>query len=281
MTYTLRFLAEARFVSFVRWLEGSGGVDGEAGVEATLIATLRHPEAGDKPFYVKIYPDEEGRSRGLANEITGYVLANRFGLPQPETACVIRAPLKNLQLAQAPRRHAWLRELARTRQTYPAFCTQAMQAPTPWHHYGGKVTDALRNDLRKWPDAAKAMAFDEIITNLDRNLRNLLRVGAGQYALIDHGRLVTPTGHWDVADLDPTLRPLNRLLEILYDNPAIAANAMVAAAEHSALLLTGMHEIRHWLTHLLPPPLHSAFHDFLQKRTISAPATIAARYALC
>lgn len=281
MTYTVRFLAEARFINFLRWLEGDGKADGEAGVEATLIATLRHPDAGDKPFYVKIYPDLEGRSRALANEITGYVLANRFGLAQPPTACVIRAPLSKLHLAQAPRRHLWLRELARERQTYPAFCTQAMQAPTPWHHYGGAVTDALRNDLRKWPDASKAMAFDEIITNLDRNLRNLLRVGPGQYALIDHGRLVTPSGHWNKADLDPALRPFNRLLQILYDEPALAANGMIAAAEHSTLLLAGMHEVRHWLAHLLPPELQSAFQDFIQKRTILAPDTIAARYALC
>lgn len=227
-------------------------------------------------------PSSTLRSRALANEITGYVLANRFGLAQPAPACVIRAPLRQLALSSAPRRHgSWLRVLTKCRDTWPAFCTQAIQSPTPWHHYGGSLSEALIQDLRNWPDAAKTMAFDEIIANLDRNLRNLLRIGPGQYALIDHGRLVTTDGHWTAGDLDPALQPVNRLLRILYDDPAPAANAMVAAAERSTLLLAGLHEVQHWLQHLLPVEQQAAFHAFLQTRTIKASNAIAARYALC
>lgn len=281
MNYTLRLLSEARFVNFIRWLSGDGGAEGEAGLEATCICVIRHPDSGEQPFYAKLYPDMEGRSRALANEITGYVLANRFGLAQPAPACLVRVPLKHLNLPGAPRRHGWLRDLARLRPHYPAFCTQAIQAPTPWHHYGNCMSEALRQDLLRWPDVAKAMAFDEIITNLDRNLRNLLRIGPAQYAVIDHGRLVTPSGHWTAKDLDPGLKSINRLVEILHPNPALAANAMIAEAERNIALLAGLHEVQHWLQHLLPITEQTAFHQFLQARTIKSPEYIATRYALC
>lgn len=272
---TVRHLSHERFGAFMHWLPGSGGADGEAGVEATCVLQIVHPEAGRAPFYAKFYPDLGGQSRALANEIAGYVLAKHFHIEQPPRACVFRAPLKRLDLRRLPPRHAWLKTLATQTDFYPAFCTQAVQAPTPWLFYGGQAASAMCDDLRAWPDCAKTLAFDDIITNLDRNLRNLLRIGQSRYAIIDHGRLVAPDGNWVGKKLDPDMKSLNKLLDILYPkNRAAIGNAVAAAADQNALLLIGLHEIRHWLSHLLPKEEQEAFDSFLKVRTINAPQRI-------
>lgn len=259
----------------MNWLPGSGGLDGEAGVEATCILQIDHPEAGRAAFYAKFYPDLGGQSRALANEIVGYVLARHFHIEQPPKACVFRAPLKRLDFKRIHSRHAWLKALSAQADFYPAFCTQAVQAPTPWLFYGAQAASAMCDDLRAWPDCAKTLAFDDIITNLDRNLRNLLRIGQRRYAIIDHGRLVAPDGNWSGKKLDPEMKSINKLLDVLYpkDRTAISS-AVAAAADQNSLLLIGLHEIRHWLSHLLPKDEQEAFDSFLKVRTINAPQRI-------
>lgn len=283
MTFTLRLLSEHRYATFVRWLDGEGNGSNEAGREATCIATLKHPDcATAKPFYVKLYPDMSGRSRGLINEVAGYVLADRFGIPQPPRACLLRVPLKKLDLAALPKRHAWVKALARAVPTYPAFCTEAVSAQTPWQHYGPHAAEAMKADVRAWSDHMKTLAFDDIIANVDRHMNNLLRTGESRYAVIDHGRLVTGDGHWSQADLNPGVDTYNRLLHLLYKDPADAGNGMVAAADAATILLAGLAEIRHWGTAIVRDEAERrAFDSFLQLRTIAAPTRIAARYVLC
>jgi len=283
MTFTLRLLSENRYGTFLRWLEGSGNGSNEAGREATCIVTLRHPDHGDaRPFYVKLYPDLAGQSRGLINEVVGYVLADRFGLPQPPKACLLRVPLKKLDLASLPKQHSWVKALAKETPTYPAFCTEAVSKPTPWQHYGEHAAAAMTADVRAWPEHLKALAFDEIIANVDRHMNNLLRIDESHYALIDHGRLVAGDGHWSAPQLDPALQAVNRLLYILYADPSEAGNGMVAAAEAATILLAGLAEVRHWSAAILRNEAErAAFDKFLQLRTIAAPNRIADRYVLC
>lgn len=283
MNTTIRLLSDKRFGTFIRWLASTGQADDEGGLEATCIVTLQHPESSaPKPFYAKFYPDLGTRSRAMANEVAGYVLAHRYGLPQPPRACIARVPLKNLDMRSLPKRHQWLKETARSRPTYHAFCTEAMNASTPWHHYGEDAAEAMKADLLQWPDHAKTLAFDDIIANLDRHMNNLLRTGESRYALIDHGRLVVHDGHWKKSDLDSLCNYQNRLLDMLYADPSAAANSMIAAAESATALLTGTAEAEHWVSHLTQSVDDSrAFDKFIQSRTISAPKRIAERYALC
>lgn len=281
---TIRLLSEQRFATFIRWLSSNDQADDEGGVEATCIATLQHPDLSQpKAFYVKFYPDLNLRSRAMANEVAGYVLANRYGLPQPPRACIARIPLSKLDLKTLPKKHRWLKELTQKKACYYAFCTEAINAPTPWHHFGEAAFEAMREDIRLWPDHAKTLAFDDIIANLDRHMNNLLRIGESRYALIDHGRLIVESGHWQASDLNAEQEFNNRLLSILYDDdPAQIANSMIAAAENATALLTGTAEVSHWLEHLAQnKEISRAFDKFIQERTISAPQRIAKRYALC
>jgi len=89
MNYTLRLLSHERFFAFNRWLNGIGDGNGEAGREATCILQIQHPDV-PRPItvYAKFYPDLNGRSKALANEVTGYVLAHRFGLPLPPLSLI-------------------------------------------------------------------------------------------------------------------------------------------------------------------------------------------------
>jgi hypothetical protein len=278
---TLRLLSEQRFIAFNRWLRGTGAdPNEEAGREATGIVFLNHPdpEVGASQFHAKMYSAMSGRSRGLANEVVGYILAQRYGLQQPYPACIARVPLKRLDLAALPRCHAWLRDLAKVTDHYPAFCTRSLSAPTPWAYFGEKAVEAMLDELRRWPNAVRAMAFDDIIANVDRNLRNLLRTGECEYALIDHGRLVADDGHWTAAHLDPTHHSRNKLLDTLYPDPTPVRNHLIAEAENHTPLLTGLHEVGFWLSHLVPGAEARAFDSFLQARTISSSARLKTRY---
>jgi hypothetical protein len=283
MTYTLRFLSKDRFGGFLHWLQGDGKAQDAAGREATAILHVRHPDLPEAvPFYAKFYPDLAGRSRALANEIAGYVLAERWALPQPPQACIHRVPLKKLDLAGLPKQHAWIKHMAKERPDWPAFCTRAINAPTPFHHFGEHAHDAMRADVRRWDMATRTIAFDDIVANLDRHFNNLLRTGEARYALIDHGRLVVTDGHWTSGHLDPDMTPHNRLMALLYDDPRDISNNVVAQADTATALLAGFHELDHWFG----PLLHNesdrvAFHKFLQARTLAAPQRIAKCYGLC
>lgn len=99
---TIRLLSEQRFGTFIRWLASTGQANDEGGLEATCIVTLQHPELSTpKPFYAKFYPDLGQCSRAMANEVAGYVLAQRYGLPQPPRACIARISLNGFLLTVA------------------------------------------------------------------------------------------------------------------------------------------------------------------------------------
>jgi hypothetical protein len=282
MTPTLRLLADKRFSACIRWLEGAGA-EGGGGVEATCVVMLSHPDyTGPRPFYAKFYNDKNNRSRGLANEAAAYILANRFGLQQPPKACIARIPLDKLDLNSLPKTHDWLKKTAKVRNGYHAFCTEAINAKTPFHHYGKDAFEAMKDDIVRWPDLAKTMAFDDIIANVDRHLNNLIRIGPSTYAVIDHGRLVAHDGNWTATHLIDTQSYTNRLLDILFDDPSEAANGMIAAAEGAISILTGTEEVRHWVSQITQSDDDGkAFNKFVQARTISAPQRLAQRYALC
>lgn len=282
MTPTLRLLSPKRFNACVRWLEGSGAED-DGGVEATCVVMLTHPDYGSpRPFYAKFYNNRNNRSRGLANEAAAYILANRFGLQQPPRACIASLPLDKLGMNDLPRHHNWLKKTAELRNCYHAFCTEAVNAKTPAHHYGKDAIAAMKEDILRWPDLAKSMAFDDIIANVDRHLNNLIRIGPSTYAVIDHGRLVANDGNWTTTHLIDTQHYTNRLVDILFEDPSEAANGMIAAAEGAIAILTGTEEVRHWVTQITDSEDDGkAFNKFVQARTISAPQRLAKRYALC
>lgn len=279
----LRGLGAERFSSFRRWLQPfSGNGHQEAGIEASFIAGFNHPEVGEIAAYGKFYPGINKTSRGLVNEITGHVVAQHFGLQVPEPAFLAEIPIKKLPMRELPAQHAWLKKLAKSTAIYPAWCTIEVNAPTPWHHFGPAGSQAIVDDLNKWPQLPSAIVFDHIIANVDRNLRNLLRTGKSTYCLIDHGQLVT-SGHWTSDQLKPEGSFRNRLSEFTVPaKPAEAlANSMVFAAEEFNLTGPGTAGAQPWWSKLMSPGDALAFDKFLATRTNYATEYFKTHYTLC
>lgn len=95
------------------WTSGQQG-----NVEAVAYASFSHPSAGVIDAYAKFYHPE---SRGMVNEITGWLLGKACGLPVPSVAFVALVPLDRL-----PKPLEGIAMLAEQtgHTTFPAFCTQ-------------------------------------------------------------------------------------------------------------------------------------------------------------
>lgn len=285
MSLTIKHLDKSRLASFGKWLRDSGGTCDIGGIEATCVVHLSHPDHPEpRAYYAKFYPDRDGRGRGMANEVAGYIFANRMGLCQPARAVVIELAGKNLDLSSLPSAHAWLKRAMKAHGSYHAFCTEALSGKTPVIHYGRAAEDAIRSDIMKWSQLPATIVFDDIIANIDRHLNNLIRLGPASYAVIDHGSLVKPGGDWCIEDLDNAGRFENRLIRSVFKpNNSIQpyANAIVLAAEQATKMLTGTVEAGLWMSQFVKNPEDGrAYNNFVQSRTIEAGRRFVKRLSL-
>lgn len=262
-------------LSFRRWLS-----DSEAGNEATCIASFHHPDQGSIAAFVKFYHYNKGENRGLANEIVGHLITHALGIGQPNPAFVAEIPLNRLKFTGMPSHWRWLAEVAKTRKTYPAFCTHLANANTPWHSFNGNC-DAIKADVKAWPGHLPAIALDDTIANVDRHWNNLLRTGKSDYLLIDNGKLVAD--FWQKEDLDQTANFTNLLLERIYKTvPKEIGNALIHYSEsHHDAWTKCANEIAYWLPKVLPAGEAIAFDEFIRGRAQSAPKRLIGRYSLC
>lgn len=268
-------LRSQSFLSFRHWLSNS-----EAGNEATCIASFHHWWHGSIMAFVKFYPYDNGKNRGLANEIVGHLITGALGIGQPNPAFIADIPLDRLRFTGMPSHWRWLADVAKARGTYPAFCTQLSNASTPWHSYSGDA-DAIRNDVKAWPGHLPAITLDDTIANIDRHWNNLLRTGKSDYLLIDNGQLVAPV--WKKSDLDQNAEFTNLLLKRIYKTvPKDIGNAMIHFAEsHPDAWSACAEEIGYWLPKVLPAGDAIAFDEFIRRRAQSAAKRLIGRYSLC
>lgn len=276
----LKLISAGRYKGFHRWLTGVGKSNDEAGLQATCVAIFEHPEAGLIDAYVKFYSDDENGIKALANEVTGFLIADRMGLSQPYPGFIAEIPLKKTDLKNIPKNHYWLKKLSSKKPLKLAWCTRSLNFPTPYHYYSGDML--MVDDLLKWVDVNKAITLDDIVANIDRNLNNLIRIDEGNYSLIDHGSLICPQGGWNMAQLNIDGEYRNLLLHCLYgQDVATVANKMIAIAENCIDLIKDIPELTEWLERLLNDDDFKAFDIFLKNRTITTPLRLAKRYTLC
>lgn len=278
----ISILSAGRNKGFLRWLSGEGKADDEGGLQATFIGYFNHPVEGEIQAHAKFYLPEKSGSKALANEITGYVLANQMKLAQPSPAFIAEIPLKKIDLNSLPKHHQWLKKLSKTEGVLYAWCTKTESYPTPWHLYGASMISAIQSDLAKWPQALSATTLDHFLANIDRNLNNLIRISSGNYSLIDHGSLVCSQGIWDKKQLLADDDFQNKLFDILFQGSEIsnAASAMIIEAEKHNDLSLILPELNFWWGRFLTIPDHEAFNAFIQTRVSNAPERLAKRYSL-
>jgi len=269
------------YLAFLNWADAAAGH-----VECVHVAQIHHPTWGGVKAYVKAYPPDECGLKGMVNEIAGYLVAHACDLPRSQFAFVAAVPLERL----ADGGPTWIRDLvdrARARRetaAYPAFCTSAIDGVSALVSLGDRDSELLRQDLLKWRDLPRALAFDDGIANVDRHGNNLLRLGKQKYALIDHGRLVAPLGNWSVDQLDSNELYTHRLLSFLYGDKEVPENissaALMEAQRVSAAPAKIKKELQYWLERFLGPDEGRAFEAFLCERIANLERLLRRRYNL-
>lgn len=266
-------LAADAFRSAYQWTSTA-----EQNVEAVVYASFSHPSAGVIDAYAKFYHPE---SRGMVNEITGWILAKACGLPVPSTAFIAMIPLQRLpQPLEGVARLA----AANGRDVFPAFCT------IDANPYGVPPivdTQSLIDEIKRWRDLHGCVAFDEQSANADRHCKNLVRNGLRDFVLIDHGRLAwridAPNWGASIAS-SPLDQYANRLSAILWPNdpPKNDVSAiMLQGQNHREKTIRAWAELEKWVSILVPDVNdQDAWTSFLKTRSENFEALVSKRYNL-
>lgn len=202
--------------------------------------------------------------RQFVNEITGYLLARHCQLPCPQEAFIVHVPVDTLS-----RLHPHV-TFDSTRETLPLWASLDLEGRSARYHFH-TPTDLLTKELLGWDFLIDAVAFDEWIANMDRNMENLIYLGKKRWALIDHGNIIGSPA-W--ATPDASMRTRN-VLKMLAWPGAIAPkdeDALIASTEgHAFPFSQAIAEMRHWWGKLLPESDAKAMELFLMERLTIVP----------
>ena len=137
------------------------------------------------PVYFKIY-DPEIERKAFFNEIIGYQTARLFGLPVPGD---VRVCACRHDLVPA---HSHARSLRSSEEApyLPGLASVDANPKGVIQISGQGVSPILLNELRSWKFLTKVAALDELLLNVDRHYKNLHRIGAHKFILIDHERIL-------------------------------------------------------------------------------------------
>lgn len=235
----------------------------ESGIEPSHVASVAFRDGISRRAYVKLYPEH---SRGLVNEVTGYILAKALGLAVPDRAAVILMPRNAI-----PDPPDWL---SPSESLVPAWCTQAIDGKSIKFIYSLTMDNLdarigpIVNELLRSTDTVDVLAYDDWVANVDRNLGNLLRLGRCRFAVIDHGQILSGP-IWRREDLkaaDPYKNVLRTLLKKQATDPMFQAKILQASAAHSGALTSALTALVEWWDILLTPEDKAAALQFLELR---------------
>lgn len=269
----IKKLKSDRFGSFVKWVDGADGH-----LNPVFVATIRHPTQGILTAYCKIYPIGQ-TERGLINEITGYLFAHAFGVPQPEFAFVTQLPVSVLiDIESKFGADHWLLK----QSIHTIFCTTRLDGESAAIYFSAP-NEELNYELSKWADLNKTVALDENIAHTDRHFNNIMRLRRNQFAAIDNGRLVSEDSEsWTKEMLNHEHLYRNRLSEHLWNHKPdkqIVSKMLHVAQEHLNSIKLINDELIYWIKGLISSPIEQeAFYQFLQQRTGATPWLIQKRY---
>jgi hypothetical protein len=226
----------------------------------THIAQLNHPALGTRDYYVKYYLPGAG-SKGVVNEVCGFILASEALLPVTERPVLMGLPSE--RIVEAHPEHARLVEAG----DVVVWATQDAGTRLP-------RAPALSDEIiRKWSLTPALIAFDTWLHIADRSADNLVRRPDGRLALIDHGHMAGSI-RWDAHLITPDVDPRHPFLSLWPRQIPEEANQriMAAASGHAECWRRGKAQIQHWLGLLLDDGNDTiALLDFLEKRAASSP----------
>lgn len=216
----------------------------EGKMAKTWLAEIQWKDGHVRRSYLKVF--SKSLELGLLNEITGYILAKKAGLPLP-----IRAGLLKLPPDMFPESKQYL--------SYGFISSEVPgQSPNSIYNIGEIATQAqlkpIVDLIRSWKYLPDCMAFDDWTANTDRHFGNVIFSGAGDLYIIDHSNLPVTT-QWKAEDLKDETSYENRLATLINftDQTALPKKMEVsrAAMEHPKYYTAAYSELKHWWDLLL------------------------------
>jgi len=218
---------------------------GEGAMATTFLCNVLWRDGKLRRSYVKCFSTDQ--SLGVANEVTGYILARSCKLPIPSHAGLIEIPGQILQ--EHPSLSPW------------AFVCSEAPGKTPntilsADGYSESQLKVMLDVLSRWDRLCETLAFDDWTANTDRHLGNILISSPRRFYLIDHSNLPV-TLAWEASQLEPDSTFVNRLMLILdmYQSASDTqkASLLTACAEHAEAYKSCSGELRYWWNILLGP----------------------------
>lgn len=221
--------------------------------------------------YVKL---DRPNTAALFNEAIGYLGCRLLDIPAPAHAAILEVePHQLAGLAGVPN---WV---ASTEGPLLAWATEDMggQSLAQWHRSTGDE-DNLWIAVLGTPLGAQLSAFDEFLSNADRNAGNILQLSPKRFAAIDHGHLLGGS-MWPVMGITPCsesdlLRHGRRLLTDKKLERFLQA-VHLAAAYHPAGWKQLRAVVKSMLAYVPASEHHNAVDAFLDGR--SSPEWMGAR----
>ena len=245
------------------------------GRQADTHAALLRINNRAQRYYVKCYGPH---AKPLFNEIAGFLLADAAALPQAKSAALITLPgdfLNRLHPGRGFDTAAHWLCWATTAITH----ADGSRAPSATTHFNGHLA-SIADDLKQWKHLPGLLAFDEWVANIDRNTGNLLRLSASDYAVIDHGAILTGPD-WISDLLAPIASYTNKLWMLLRSARGmplpISNGAVHAARRFTDAYLQCAPEIRAFGNELLLADDLSTCDTFFKDRSLATPRYLKTR----
>lgn len=264
MNRRIQVLNETHFIRFNNWIDEEDGH-----LNPVFIGEFAHP-GGNVTAFCKLYAPD---SKGIINEITGYLMAQALAIPQPRLAFIASISadhLPDLSTIAARPRNEWINQ--QTQITL--FCAERLDGKSAALHFSNPLNSELANDIANWQQYGATIALDENIAHTDRHFYNLIRLSKAHYAIIDNGKLISE--NWQANNLNPNRNYTNRLWEDveMYRrqpyHPNTQSQIILAAEQHEAQAKSIEQELEFWQNQLLNPNEKPQFQAFLQHRTKEA-----------
>lgn len=241
-------------------------------------------ENQSEQVFLKLYPQKSG-SRGLLNEVLGYLYGTVANVPQPKFAGIAIVPVELLKPYSKSLSNS-LQSVIDNETHLPAFFTKSIAGTQYLYDY---LNPWLKQQILRWKAFQKSVVFDEIIANTDRYSRNLIHDGNNQFYLIDNGFLATEDNtnpNWKASLLDPKKSFENQLANVNYnDVVADRRKGSEFILEAETYFLSFHHllpEMEYWITNFANEDKDDwqKFLELLQYRTDNIHKLLCQRYDL-
>jgi hypothetical protein len=209
--------------------------------------------------YIKAFPI---KSKGIANELLGRLLARVRGMAVAPRAWILLVPTERLR--ELHPNDKWPKD-----ETYPCWASEALHPPdqTP-PSIQARDADAWADRLVRWPQLHAAVALNEWIANKDSNSGNLIPLERNEFGMLDFADILGGRD-WDEKKLKALDYVQNKLTFLAWNGMPAHEDALLIIEhghQHMHALSAIREELEDWWSALLKKGEVRAGLKFLQQR---------------